>query len=82
VSALRRLSDAGVQLFWIAGNRDFLVGEAFATAAGLTLPPETWVIDAYGERIVLVHGDAQCTQDVKCTAFHAQVRKHGNLLNA
>jgi len=75
VSALRRVSDAGVQLFWIAGNRDFLVGEAFATAAGLTLLPETWVIDACGQRIVLVHGDAQCTQDVKYMAFRAQVRQ-------
>ncbi|KQZ44015.1 UDP-2,3-diacylglucosamine diphosphatase [Duganella sp. Root1480D1] len=75
VTALRRVSDAGVQLFWIAGNRDFLVGEAFAAAAGLTLLPETWVIDAYGQRIVLVHGDAQCTQDVKYMAFRAQVRQ-------
>ena len=75
VSALRRVSDAGVQLFWIAGNRDFLVGEQFAAAAGLTLLPETSVIDAYGQRIVLLHGDAQCTQDVKYMAFRAQARQ-------
>ena len=74
VSALRRVSDAGVELFWIAGNRDFLAGEQFAAAAGLTLLPETWVIDAYGQRIVLLHGDAQCTQDVKYMAFRAQAR--------
>jgi UDP-2,3-diacylglucosamine hydrolase len=74
LSALRRVSDAGVQLFWIAGNRDFLVGEQFAAAAGLTLLPETWVIDAYGQRIVLLHGDAQCTNDVKYMAFRAQAR--------
>jgi UDP-2,3-diacylglucosamine hydrolase len=74
LSALRRVSDAGVQLFWIAGNRDFLVGEQFAAAAGMTLLPETWVIDAYGQRIVLLHGDAQCTNDVKYMAFRAQAR--------
>lgn len=74
LSALRRVSDAGVQLFWIAGNRDFLVGEKFAAAAGMTLLPETWVIDAYGQRIVLLHGDAQCTNDVKYMAFRAQAR--------
>lgn len=74
LSALRRVSDAGVQLFWIAGNRDFLVGGQFAAAAGLTLLPETWVIDAYGQRIVLLHGDAQCTKDLKYMAFRAQAR--------
>jgi len=75
VSALRRVSDAGVQLFWIAGNRDFLVGSAFADACGLTLLPETWVIEAGGQRIALLHGDAQCTDDVKYMAFRAQVRQ-------
>jgi UDP-2,3-diacylglucosamine hydrolase len=75
VAALRSLSDAGVELFWIAGNRDFLVGDAFAEAAGLTLLPETWVIEDHGRRIVLVHGDAQCTDDVNYMAFRAQVRQ-------
>ncbi len=75
VAALRRLSDAGVDVFWIAGNRDFLVGDQFAAAAGLTLLPETWVIEDHGRRIVLVHGDAQCTDDVKYMAFRAQVRQ-------
>ncbi|WP_256077383.1 UDP-2,3-diacylglucosamine diphosphatase [Massilia sp. YIM B04103] len=75
VDALRRVSDAGVDVFWIAGNRDFLVGSAFAATAGLTLLPETWVIEAAGQRIVLVHGDAQCTDDIKYMEFRAQVRQ-------
>ncbi|WUR15333.1 UDP-2,3-diacylglucosamine diphosphatase [[Empedobacter] haloabium] len=75
VAALRGLAGRGVELFWIAGNRDFLVGEAFAHAAGLTLLPETWVIEDHGRRIVLVHGDAQCTDDVNYMAFRAQVRQ-------
>jgi UDP-2,3-diacylglucosamine hydrolase len=75
VAALRRVSAAGVQVFWIAGNRDFLVGEGFAAACGLTLLPETWVIEAAGQRIVLLHGDAQCTADVKYMEFRAQVRQ-------
>lgn len=75
VAALRALADRGVELFWIAGNRDFLVGAAFAQAAGLTLLPETWVIEDHGRRIVLVHGDAQCTDDVNYMAFRAQVRQ-------
>jgi UDP-2,3-diacylglucosamine hydrolase len=76
-AALRALADGGVDIFWIAGNRDFLVGDRFAEAAGLTLLPETWVIEDHGRRIVLVHGDAQCTDDVRYMAFRAQVRQPG-----
>lgn len=72
--ALRRVSDAGVAVYWIAGNRDFLVGPAFAAAAGLTLLAEPHVIELAGQRIALIHGDAECTRDDKYMAFRAQVR--------
>jgi UDP-2,3-diacylglucosamine hydrolase len=75
VQALRSLADAGVKTFWIAGNRDFLVGAEFARAAGLTLLAEPHVVTVDGTRIALVHGDAQCTADVKYMAFRAQVRE-------
>jgi UDP-2,3-diacylglucosamine hydrolase len=75
VQALRAVSDAGVAVFWIAGNRDFLVGQAFADAAGLTLLQEPHVIDIAGQRIALVHGDAECTLDTNYMAFRAQVRQ-------
>src|SRR5471032_2281575 len=45
IAALRAVSDAGVAVFWIAGNRDFLVGARFAEAAGLTLLPEIHVAE-------------------------------------
>jgi UDP-2,3-diacylglucosamine hydrolase len=75
VQALRALADRGVEIFWIAGNRDFLVSTGFAHAAGLTLLAEPHVITAGGVRIALVHGDAQCTADTKYMAFRAQVRE-------
>jgi UDP-2,3-diacylglucosamine hydrolase len=75
VHALRSLADQGVEIFWIAGNRDFLVGEGFARAAGLTLLQEPHVITVGGSRIALVHGDAECTADIKYMAFRAQVRE-------
>ncbi len=74
VAALRAVSDAGVAVFWIAGNRDFLVGADFAAACGLTLLAEPHVVDLGGTRVALVHGDAQCTGDVKYMAFRQQVR--------
>jgi len=74
VQAIRAVSDSGVQVYWIAGNRDFLVGSAFAAAAGLTLLAEPHVADIGGQRIALVHGDAQCTDDIKYMEFRKQVR--------
>ena len=73
-TVIRAVSDSGVAVYWIAGNRDFLVGPAFADAAGLTLLDEPHVADIGGQRIILVHGDAQCTGDTGYMAFRAQVR--------
>jgi UDP-2,3-diacylglucosamine hydrolase len=75
VQALRALADDGVEIFWMAGNRDFLAGPGFARTAGLTLLPEPHVATIGGQRVALVHGDAQCTDDEKYMAFRAQVRQ-------
>ncbi len=75
VQAIRAVSDAGVAVYWIAGNRDFLVGQAFADAAGLRLLAEPHVAEIGGQRVTLVHGDAQCTDDLNYMAFRAQVRE-------
>ena len=75
VAALRSVSDGGTRVYWIGGNRDFLVSTGFAEAAGLTLLPETHVTEIGGQRLVLLHGDAQCTEDVKYMQFRAMVRQ-------
>ena len=72
--ALRAVSDCGVKLYWIAGNRDFLVGSAFAAEAGLSLLQEPHVVEIAGQTMLLVHGDAQCTDDTAYLAFRTQVR--------
>jgi len=74
VAALRALSDAGVMLFWMAGNRDFLVGSAFMQATGATPLADPSVAVIAGQRMVLTHGDAQCTDDVDYQAFRTTVR--------
>jgi UDP-2,3-diacylglucosamine hydrolase len=63
VAALRALSDAGVPVFVMHGNRDFLVGERFCRETGATLLDDGTVVDLYGERVLLMHGDALCTDD-------------------
>ncbi len=75
VSALRRLSDRGVQLYWIAGNRDFLAGDEFARATGMSLLPDPYLAEIAGQRLLLLHGDAQCTDDSGYMAFRHQVRQ-------
>ena len=75
VDALRALSDAGIAVFWIAGNRDFLVGDGFAKATGATLLTDGTVMQLAGQRIVLAHGDAQCTDDIDYITFRNQVRQ-------
>jgi len=60
---LKQLSDNGVRLYFMAGNRDFMVGEGFAREVGLTILPDETVIDLYGERVLLMHGDTLCTLD-------------------
>lgn len=74
VAALRAVSDAGTRIFWIAGNRDFLAGEALAQAAGLSLLAEPHTAEIAGLPFVLVHGDALCTDDQAYMAFRQQVR--------
>jgi UDP-2,3-diacylglucosamine hydrolase len=63
-----------VAVYWIAGNRDFLVGEAFARACGMHLLSEPHVADIAGKRVLLLHGDAQCIDDTAYMAFRSQVR--------
>ena len=56
------------------GNRDFMVASAFCTETGIRLLADPTVIDLYGQRTLLMHGDTLCTGDRAYLAFRAQVR--------
>lgn len=75
IDALHAVGEAGVDVFWLPGNRDFLVGPGFARAAGLTLLQEPHTAHLAGRTVVLVHGDAECTDDTGYMTFRAQVRQ-------
>lgn len=75
IEALRTVTDAGTQLFWIGGNRDFLINGGFAKATGCTMLNDGCVVVIAGKKIVLAHGDAQCTDDIDYIAFRNQVRE-------
>lgn len=76
-SLLRKLSDQGTQIFFIVGNRDFLMGDRFAQAAGLQrLDDMAKVCEKVGAgdtAILIMHGDTLCTDDTDYQAFRQQV---------
>lgn len=72
--ATRALRDSGVPVYFMVGNRDFLLGQAFAERAGMTLLEDGTVHDIEGKPTLLMHGDVLCTDDVAYQAVRAQVR--------
>ncbi len=74
LSEMSKLSASGVKIFLMHGNRDFLIGEAFEASSGATLLPDPSVIDLYGVKTLLMHGDLLCTQDVEYLNFRKMVR--------
>ncbi len=74
--ALKQLSDSGTYVYLLHGNRDFLMGEAWAKACGATLIHEPYLLEQHGAQFLLVHGDALCTRDTDYMAFRAMVRDH------
>jgi UDP-2,3-diacylglucosamine hydrolase len=73
-AAIRAVRDAGVPVYFMVGNRDFLLGEAFAKRAGMTLLEDGAVHDMYGRPTLLMHGDVLCTDDTAYQAVRQQVR--------
>ena len=73
-AATRSVRDAGVPVYFMVGNRDFLLGEAFARRAGMTLLNDGTVQDIHGRAALLMHGDVLCTDDIAYQAVRQQVR--------
>lgn len=72
--ALKALSEAGVPVYLMRGNRDFLYGQRIAERSGATLLPDPCVVDLQGVPTLLMHGDLLCTDDAAYQAFRRQVR--------
>lgn len=68
------LKKQGINIFYMHGNRDFLLGKAFAKLAGWTILPEPTVIQLGQEKILLVHGDRYCTKDLAHQRFRLITR--------
>lgn len=73
-TALLKAASQDLTLFFMAGNRDFLVGDAMADAAGFQRLSDPCVLQAFGQRLLLSHGDALCLDDKAYQQFRAMAR--------
>lgn len=71
---LKTLSAGGVPVYFIRGNRDFLLGNTYAHRAGITILPDPAVILLHGTPTLIGHGDLLCTDDVAYQQFRSQTR--------
>lgn len=71
-STLRHATNRGLPIYFMHGNRDFLVGKKFFQETGCQFIPDETVIDLYGTPVLLMHGDTLCTLDVN----YQKTRKH------
>ena len=72
--SIRQLVDHNVPVFFMHGNRDFMIGDVFASDTGVTLLPDPYLVEIHGTRVLLSHGDAMCTDDVKYQAVRQMTR--------
>jgi UDP-2,3-diacylglucosamine hydrolase len=74
-AGLKQLTNAGVAVYALHGNRDFLLGEVFAARTGVKLLPDPVLVDLYGVPTMLSHGDAFCTADDSYQQLRSIVRQ-------
>ena len=77
ITGLRSLTDSGVPCFVMHGNRDFLLGEHFCRMSGARLLADPVMLTVYGAPVLLMHGDALCTDDHSYQRLRATVRDAG-----
>jgi UDP-2,3-diacylglucosamine hydrolase len=74
IRGLRTLTDNGVPCFVMHGNRDFLLSRQFCDLSGAHLLPDPLIVTLYGEPVLVMHGDALCTDDRAYQRLRATVR--------
>ncbi len=74
--ALQQIA-ARMPVFFLHGNRDFMVGAALAARTGMALMQDPALLVFGNQRVLLSHGDALCLADTEYLRFRAQVRAPG-----
>lgn len=69
--ALKSVSARGTPVYFMHGNRDVLVGSAFAERCGAAIVQDPTLVELYGTRTLLMHGDTLCTDDLEYQKFRS-----------
>jgi UDP-2,3-diacylglucosamine hydrolase len=75
IEGIRALTSRGVPCFVMHGNRDFLLSEGFCRMSGVQLLPDPLIVTLYGEPVLVMHGDALCSDDRAYQRLRATVRE-------
>lgn len=75
ITTLKKMHNSGTNIYWIAGNRDFLIGKEFAKEAGMNLLNDPSCFTLANRSFLITHGDAQCTDDIAYMQFRNMVRQ-------
>jgi UDP-2,3-diacylglucosamine hydrolase len=73
-NALRALVDSGVRVYFMHGNRDFMIGVDFAHETGVQILPDPHPVELHGTSVLLSHGDAMCIDDVEYQQIRTMTR--------
>ena len=71
---LRKLTRKKIPVFFMHGNRDFMIGEDFAAETAITILADPHVLEIHGEKVLLSHGDAYCTDDIEYQTIRKMTR--------
>lgn len=71
---IKHLTDQGLPVYFLHGNRDFLIAKKFADMTGVSLLTEEHVIEVYQQKILLMHGDTLCTDDIEYQKFRKKTQ--------
>lgn len=74
IEALAKFTEKGPPVYFMRGNRDFLISKRFAKETGVKLIPDPYVVKLYGNRVLLMHGDSLCTLDIPHQRFRKVVQ--------
>ncbi|MBJ7539490.1 UDP-2,3-diacylglucosamine diphosphatase [Marinomonas transparens] len=73
-TALSKVTQSDISLFFLHGNRDFLIGKAWLERVGAKLITEQTTLSCDKHSILLTHGDEYCLEDIEYQTFRAMVR--------
>ena len=74
VQQLKQFTDAGNQICFQVGNRDFALGQKFLNKFNGQLLPDIYTLNIGNKRFRLEHGDALCTDDISYQRFKKIIR--------